>query len=82
MTENELQNRLMQLTNVIPEATHQVYTAAALSGKREVVMKKKISAVLVFAIILVSITIVACAASIDGTHITEQRYRGTITLQQ
>ena len=64
MTENELQNRLMQLTNVIPEATHQVYTAAALSGKREVVMKKKISAVLVFAIILVSITIVACAASI------------------
>lgn len=59
MTENELRQRLEQMTNDVPSTTHQAFAAAALSGKEKEVMTKRITIRMVFVtavIILLTIT--------------------------
>lgn len=64
MTEQELRNRLEQMTHSIPEETHRAFVTAAVPGKEEIIMKKKISFGMVFAIVLIVLTLTACAAGI------------------
>ncbi len=51
MTEQELRSRLESLTGEIPAETHRAFLSAASPGKEAKVMKKKISAGLVFALV-------------------------------
>ena len=65
MTERELRDRLNSLAGTeIPAETHRAFLSAALPGKEEMKMKKKISAGLVFALILLLIAVAAIAAGI------------------
>lgn len=66
MTEHELRQRLEQMTHDVPSLTHQAFTAVALSGKENEVMKKRIAVRTVFVtavIILLTLT-TAIAATI------------------
>ena len=62
MTELELRTRLNNLTGEIPAKTHCAFLSAASPGKEESIMKKKISAALIVAI-LVSLATLAFAAN-------------------
>jgi len=62
MTEKELRERLVQLTNEIPDETHRAFLSAASPGKEGIMMKKKISFGLVIAI-LISLMAIALAAN-------------------
>ena len=64
MTEQELRNRLENLAGEIPAETHRAFLSAASPGKEAKVMKKKISAGLVFALVLVLLAVAAIAAGI------------------
>lgn len=64
MTEQELRSRLENLTGEIPAETHRAFLSAASPGKEAKVMKKKISAGLVFALVLVLLAVAAIAAGI------------------
>ena len=64
MTERELRERLNRMAGDVPEETHLAFTAAAVSGKERIIVKKKISAGLVFAIVLALIAAAAVAAGI------------------
>ena len=64
MTEQELRSRLENLAGEIPAETHRAFLSAASPGKEAKVMKKKISAGLVFALVLVLLAVAAIAAGI------------------
>ena len=64
MKEQELRSRLENLTGEIPAETHRAFLSAASPGKEAKVMKKKISAGLVFALVLVLLAVAAIAAGI------------------
>ena len=64
MTEQELRSRLENLTGEIPAETHRAFLSAASPGKEAKVMKKKISAGLVFALVLALLAVAAIAAGI------------------
>ena len=64
MTEQELRSRLENLAGKIPAETHRAFLSAASPGKEAKVMKKKISAGLVFALVLVLLAVAAIAAGI------------------
>lgn len=64
MTEREFRERLNRLTGESPAETHQAYLSAVLRGKDEVRVKRKISAVPVFAIVLVLLAAAAVAAGV------------------
>ena len=64
MTEQELRSRLESLTGEIPAETHRAFLSAASPGKEAKVMKKKISAGLVFALVLALLAVAAIAAGI------------------
>ena len=57
MTEKELRNNLNNLTCQIPDETHRSFLMAVSSGKENVIMKKKLSVGLVFAILISLVTI-------------------------
>ena len=64
MTEQELRSRLENLAGEIPAETHRAFLSAASPGKEAKVMKKKISAGLVFALVLLLLAVAAIAAGI------------------
>ena len=65
MTERELRERLNSLAgNGIPAETHRAFLSAVSPGKEKIRMKKKISAGLVFALILVLLAVAAVGAGI------------------
>ena len=65
MKEQELRERLNSLTGPeIPAETHRAFLSAASPGKEAKVMKKKISAGLVFALVLALLAVAAIAAGI------------------
>ena len=81
MTEQELRNRLEQMTHSIPEETHRAFVTAAVPGKEEIIMKKKISFGMVFAIVLIVLTLTACAAGIIYNQDWYFRNRGKMALE-
>ena len=65
MKEQELRERLNSLTGPeIPAETHYAFLSAVSQGKEGKIMKKKISAGLVFALVLILVTVAAIAASV------------------
>lgn len=64
MTEQELRERLNRMTGEIPAETHRAFLSAACPGKEAKIVKKKISAGLVFALVLILVTVAAIAAGI------------------
>lgn len=65
MTERELRERLNSLAgNGIPAETHRAFLSAVSPGKEKIRMKKKISAGLVFALILALLAVAAVGAGI------------------
>ena len=62
MTEQELRERLNRMTGEIPAETHRAFLSAACPGKEATIVKKKISAGLVFALVLILVTVAAIAA--------------------
>ncbi len=65
MTEQELRDRLKSLTgSEIPAETHRAFLSAVSPGKETKTMKKKISAGLVFALVLILATVAAIATGI------------------
>ena len=65
MTEQELRDRLKSLTgSEIPAETHRAFLSAVSPGKETKTMKKKISAGLVFALVLILVTVAAIATGI------------------
>jgi len=62
MTEQELRDRLNSLVDVIPNETHRSFLMAVSPRKEEIVVKKKISVGLIFAI-LVSLVAIAFATT-------------------
>ena len=64
MTEQELRERLNRMTGEIPAETHRAFLSAACPGKEATIVKKKISAGLVFALVLILVTVAAIAAGI------------------
>ena len=64
MTEQELRERLNRMTGEIPAETHRAFLSAACPGKEETIVKRKISTGLVFALVLILITVAAIAAGI------------------
>ena len=64
MTEQELRERLNRMTGEIPAETHRAFLSAACPGKEARIVKRKISAGLVFALVLILVTVAAIAAGI------------------
>lgn len=64
MTEQELRGRLNRMTGEIPAETHRAFLSAACPGKETTIVKKKISVGLVFALVLILVTVAAIAAGI------------------
>lgn len=64
MTEQELRERLNRMTGEIPAETHRTFLSAACPGKEETIVKRKLSAGLAFALVLILITVAAIAAGI------------------
>ena len=52
MTEQELREKLNRMTGEIPTETHRAFLSAALSGKEEKTVKRKITASLILAVLL------------------------------
>ncbi len=67
MTERELRTQLNNLAGDMPDETHRAFLSAISSGKDEVVMKKKFSAVLAIAILLSLVTFAFAANEILQT---------------
>jgi len=63
MKESELRSRLESMAGEMPEETHRAFLTAAAPAKEEVIVKKKMSTGLVIAIALISVALVALAAS-------------------
>ena len=81
MTEQELRNHLEQMTHSIPDETHRAFVTAAVPGKEEIIMKKKISFGMVFAIVLIVLTLTACAAGIIYNQNWYFQNRGKLALE-
>ena len=64
MAEQELRERLNRMTGEIPAETHRAFLSAACPGKEARIVKRKISAGLVFALVLILVTVAAIAAGI------------------
>ena len=65
MKEQEIRERLNSLISPeIPAGTHYAFLSAVSQGKEGKIMKKKISAGLVFALILILVTVASIAASV------------------
>ncbi len=64
MTEQEFRDRLNQLPGKIPNETHRTFLAAASPGKEGIIVKKKLSIGLIFALILAMLTLTGFAASL------------------
>ena len=67
MTEKELRDNLNNLTSQIPDETHRSFLMAVSSGKENVIMKKKLSVGLVFAILISLVTIAFAATELAQT---------------
>ena len=81
MTEQELCDRLNSLTEAIPAETHRSFLMAASPGKDEIVMKKKMSAGLIIAI-LVSLAAIAFAATEYVQKIISVNWQGETAADQ
>ena len=64
MREQELHDRLKRLTGEMPAETHRIFLSAACPGKEAPIMKRKISAGLVFALVLILAAAAAIATGI------------------
>lgn len=64
MTEKDLQKRLRTMVSSVPPQTHHVFVTAARNGKEGIVVKKKMPAALMFAIVLAAVVLTAGAASV------------------
>lgn len=71
MTEQQLREQLRELAEPVPQETHRAFVLAATSGKDEPLMKRKLSAGLILAMVLIFLTTAIAFAMTNGFGILD-----------